>query len=248
MATRGRHWKKFAIAGAIAVAAALFCRLFTGSSYMIWDGGYGQAEIEISFLDKLGHPVPGVQLRVQDPDCREFFLYPVSDYLPDHIPTSDEAGQMMIHHVSHGVEFSGRCYDSSGHWVDIKRGPIFYCLFLHKGQEVTRIQFGDLDHCEQTWESMPRVKRKWQRPIWPTTELYTELDESFGDWDARLRKYYDPEQTGHFTPETAPAYHAATSVKAEHAAIAWQSERKRIEDEEEFAVIKRTIIVAVGSN
>jgi hypothetical protein len=243
----GRVGKTLGVVATVAtliVAIALFG--FGNEQRMVWDGGYGQAEIEITFLDSQGHSVSGVQLRVEDSDGREFFLYPVSDYLPDHIPTSDKEGHMVLHHVSYGVEFSGRCREVYGQWVDIDRGPEFVCRFLQNGQEVARIPFGKLDHWAQRWETMPRVKRQWRQPIWPTTELYSKLDESFSDWTTRLRTYYDPEGKGHLTPEAAPAFRAATSLKAEEAAIAWLGERKRIEAEEEFVVLKRRITVPVG--
>jgi hypothetical protein len=210
---------------------------------IVGDGGYGQGEFEITFRNSDGRPVPGIRLRVEDGSGREFFLYPVTDYLPDHVPTSDADGRMVFHHVSNGIEFSGGSCEVFFVPVPVRRGPVFICRFLRGDQEVARMPFGELDRWDQFWEAVPKSKRIWQTPIWPTTELFTQLDESFGQWSNRIRKYYDFDGTGRLSPEAAPAYRAATSMKAEEAAIAWLGQGKRIESEIEFALVKRTIIV-----
>jgi hypothetical protein len=97
---------------------------------IVWDGGYGQGEIEVTFRNPDGVPVPGVRLRVEDEVGRVFFLYPVSDYLPDHVPTSDADGRMVFHHVASGVEFSGVVELVASREVVVARGPVFICRFL----------------------------------------------------------------------------------------------------------------------
>jgi hypothetical protein len=108
----------------------------------IGDGGYPQVEWQITFRDAQGLPVPGVRLRVEDLDGHEFFLYPVTDYLPDHIPMSDDAGRMVFHHVTNTVEFSKKTCQVFFVPIVTHRTPRYICRFLRGDTELTRLPFG----------------------------------------------------------------------------------------------------------
>ena len=72
-----------------------------------WGGSYGylQIEHELTFLDPNGNPIEGVELRVEDQSGKEFFCFPVTDYLPGQTPKSDKDGVIRFHHVSTAVEW-----------------------------------------------------------------------------------------------------------------------------------------------
>src|SRR5947208_1820366 len=72
------------------------------------DGSYPQAEFQLIFKDSGGKPLEGVELRVEDQEGRNYFHYPVSDYLPGKVPTTGANGAIVFHHVPEGVEFSSR--------------------------------------------------------------------------------------------------------------------------------------------
>jgi hypothetical protein len=211
----------------------------------IGDGEYPQVEWQIAFRDSNGLPVPGVRLRVEDLDGHEFFLYPVTDYLPDHIPMSDEAGRMVFHHVTNNVEFSEKTCQVFFVPIVVHRTPRYICRFLCGDTELARMPFGELIKWNEL-KSEAMVKRQWKTPIWPTNELYETLDESFSQWDSRVQDCYDFDKTGQFTPEMSAAACYARWWTMEEAAIEWLGNRKRIETEKTFAVLHHEITVPVS--
>jgi hypothetical protein len=44
---------------------------------LIWDGGYLDAEFQITFVDERQHPIQGIELRVEDEAGRNYFHFPV---------------------------------------------------------------------------------------------------------------------------------------------------------------------------
>jgi len=204
---------------------------------MIWDGGYPQAEFRLTFVDSDGKPVEGIQLRVEDRDRHVFYHYPVTDYLPDRTPTSDRAGRMVFHHVSNAVEFSGTIrFVYFLFPVVVERGPAFVCRFRHRGEEVYCVGFGELDSWEGTWETGPKVKWRWP-PDWPPQLLPGE-----DDLYERAIRFYKIDGKRRPEPEEVAAFHAATSRRAEEAALA----RRRGEDKEdelEFPIVTKTVII-----
>jgi hypothetical protein len=206
-----------------------------------WDGGYGRGEIELTFVDSEGRPVPGVRLRVEDGEGHEFFLYPVSDYLPDHIPTSDADGRMVLHHAF-GEGFSGHTCQVLFHYVVVKRGPKYICRFLRDDKEVARAPFGELDQWGQRWADVPKVKRRWKWPAWPLSELYKGQETDYGDFQTRVWKYYDFDGTGRLSPDAVPAFGTASDV-AQELVNARVAGNEPAEWEIEFALVRRTIVV-----
>jgi hypothetical protein len=213
------------------------------SQFMVmdWDGSYGVAEFQMVFQDRDRQPVEGIELRVEDRRGRTFYHYPVTDYLPDQVPTSDSNGLMVFHHADSGIEYGGRCWFLFGLFpVDERPGPVYVCRFLHRGGEVYRIPFRVLDSWRRTGEQVPKVKRQWRRSDWPMSQLL--LPNGVDDRRARVMKLFDLDGDGEFDPEEGAAWHAGTNWKEEEAAIARLKGEDPVE-EVEFPLVRRTVII-----
>jgi hypothetical protein len=242
----GMYGRRLRYAGA-ALLVLGFLAVVSLLSTILWDGGYGQAEFQITFQDADKQSIQGVELRVEDREGHTFYHYPVTDYLPGQIPTSDHDGVMVFHHAGSGIEFSGRCWLLFGLIpVEERRGPVFICRFLHQGREVYRIRFGELDSLGGTWEQMPKVKRRWKRSGWPMSQLLTTEGEDYDGWNSRARKFFDLDGDGKLNPEEGAAYHAGTDWRNEEAAIA-RLKGEDPEEEMEFPVVRRTLTIRTGA-
>jgi hypothetical protein len=210
-----------------------------------WSGGYGQIEYQITFEDGNHQPIAGIELRVEDRQGHIFYHYPVTDYLPGHIPTSDSNGLMMFHHVSDCVEFDGtETFLFNVIPVEERAGPMYICYFLYRGQEVYRLTYRELNSWRKgTWkEGVEKVKLSWKRPEWPWSLFLCDEGESWHAHYARTMKLYDLDGDGKLNPEEGAAYCAAMSLPNENAVIA----RLKGEDpteEIEFPVVRRTITI-----
>jgi hypothetical protein len=209
---------------------------------MVWDGRYPQCEFQLVFRDRNGNPLEGVQLRVEDRDGRNYFHYPVNDYVPGQIPSSDPHGRIIFHHVSGGIEFSGRTnYVLFVIPVEKRPAPKFLCRFFYEGREIYRVPFRELCWWEGTWNEVPKVTRRWKWPPWLDSALLPRPGERWEEGHARLVRLFDLNGNGKLDPEEAAAYHA----------FEWRADRrlgKVPETEEvEFAVVHRTISVELPS-
>ncbi len=207
----------------------------------VWDGSYPQAEFELIFKDAHGVALQGIQLRVEDQEGRSYFHYPVIDYLPGNVPTSDRDGAMVFHHVSDGIEFSGRTTYWFGMFPIVEqRAPVFVCRFLRDGQEVYRIRFRELCRSTDATLAASKVKRVWKWPVWPESQLLMQVR---GDEDLRDRKLrlFDLNGDGKLDAEEQAALTAAAN-QADRAAFA-QLRGDEEKEEFEFAVIRKTIVV-----
>jgi hypothetical protein len=101
--SRRTFFRWFAICGTVGVLLVLLGLLSFSSTAMIWDGGWQQKEYRITFLDRAGKPVKGVQLRVENESASNFHHFPVADYLPDNVPESDAEGVLVFHHAPSDV-------------------------------------------------------------------------------------------------------------------------------------------------
>jgi hypothetical protein len=224
----------------LVVLVLVLLGLFLPSPCLIWDGGYGQAEFQLTLTDEGGKPLEGVELRVEDLEGRAYYHYPVTDYLPDRIPTSDRDGLMVFHHVSQACEFSGMSCDRFGLFrVEVRKGPQFVCRFLLRGTVVHEVRYGDLD---QWGGASDVVKRRWRQPTWPASELLMKPDEEYDAWHARAFAFFDLNHNGKLEPEEAAAYHAGTSLWDEEAAM----NELRGEPKEEdmmFPIVRKAIMV-----
>jgi hypothetical protein len=224
------------------VACAMFA-LFSTCVRAVWHGGYGQAEIQLSFRDAKGKPVEGVELRVEDRDGRECFHYPVNDYAPGQIPQSDRDGLMVLHHVSQGIEFSESRVDLLFLIpIYVQPAPVFLCRFLHQGREVYRSSFSELDRRGEASEPGPEVKRRWQWPPWPEADRLVQPRDGAGE---RASPDRGPDRNGDgiVSPEEAAVRHAAISLA--DAKLTAQRAGKPEGEEIVFPVIRRTITVTL---
>jgi len=125
-----------------------------------WDGSFAQAEYQIAFQDADGHPLPGVELRVEDEKGNQCFGYPVTDYVHSKALRSDKHGVITFHHVSLGLEFGGRC--TRLYWlfpIGNCESPRYVCRFLSGNQEVMHTRFDNLS--KECGASHEQVVRKW---------------------------------------------------------------------------------------
>jgi hypothetical protein len=151
---------------AFVVAVVGIIGLMIPRSNIIWDGGYSPDEIRLTIQDEEGNPVQGVELHVEHDSGSRFYFYPVTDYLPGQIPTSDINGRMVFHQASHDfVYISGRVvvlfgFMTFGSW----EGPHYPCRFFYHGREVHREFFHEITSEKHTTGS---IKRNWRTPNWP---------------------------------------------------------------------------------
>jgi hypothetical protein len=246
-----RKARKGVRAFCIALTGAGFVGMLASEIRTIGDGAYPWAEFHITFVGEDGKPVEGVRLCVEDRDGHNSFHYPVTDYLPDQVPTSDRDGLMVFHHAGRGCEITTEkvCYLSGLVRVVTRRGPVFLCRFLHQGAEVYRVGFSELDDWPrtwETWETVPKVKRRWKWPAWPMSQLLTGAgpEESLAQWDRRAMRFFDLNGNGKLEPEEGAACRAGTSLITEAAAL---DELRGIAHEEdlEFPLVRRTITIPV---
>jgi hypothetical protein len=110
-----------------------------------WDGGFGQAEFRLRFVDEEGAPVPGVQLVVRDKNGARAYCYPVIDYQETMQPMSDDSGLMTFHHINLSPEYGGKCWRL---FFVIPMGdcdpPVYTCHFMLAGREIGQRRFHEL--------------------------------------------------------------------------------------------------------
>jgi hypothetical protein len=224
----------------LSILVGLLALTMLTTKHVVWDGGYSQAEFQLTFTDAGGKPIEGIELRAEDEAGHNYYYYPVTDYLPGQVPKSNSSGEMVFHHVSNGVEFSGedRCY-LFVFWVTKRRGPMFVCRFLHQGQEVYHFRFGEHGNWERTGGT---VHRQWTWSGWPPAEIACQPEESAGQYTDRVRKFFDVNGNGQLDPEEAAAYHACTCYRADEIALS-RLVGKPEGEELEFPLVRRNIVV-----
>jgi hypothetical protein len=127
-----KHMKTCLLLGILAVVGVIASSGLISLLYQeVWDGGFPSVEFQFRFVDVNEVPIRGVELRVLTKDGDEAFGYPVTDYLSDSVPMSDENGLLSFHHLSVGVEFSGR------------RRHLFFLIPVETGNGIPRytVQF-----------------------------------------------------------------------------------------------------------
>jgi hypothetical protein len=214
-----------------------------------WGGscGYGQREYQLTFIDSSGNVVEGVELKVEDERGNEFFYFPVSDYSPGQVPTSDQQGVMRFHHVSTAVEWDD--YGWALFWlvpVTTVPSPVFICRFVHRGKEVYRIPYGELpdwDWPGRGWEDVSKVKRRWNWLAITPPELVPHPGESEEDYDARLDLFFHVDRQDKRHREGVIARRNACRQFERFGP--GQGTPDSVEDPE-FPVIRRTITLPVG--
>jgi hypothetical protein len=220
------------------------CMGLCPSTKTVYDGNYAPVEFRITFIDGNGTPVKGVELRVDNRQGQNFFLYPVTDYLPDRIPTSNEKGIMVFHHHDDEIIFSGFDFRLWGA-ISIEHRPMPYhlCRFVHGGREVYRISYSELSDWEGSRDTIPHVKVRWRRSGWP---IYTFLREQSGvevDFMVRARQFFDFNRDGELGPEEDVALRAAIDAPNWDAGIARSQGKDPEEEEAELALIEKTVVI-----
>jgi hypothetical protein len=243
---RRRAMKRVAKTGLIVAGVVL---LLVGLLPMevIGECAYSQTEYQLTFQDATGAPVEGVELRVEDGEGTTFFYFPVTDYLPRHVPASDARGLMTFHHVTSGIEWSSHRTLLFFGSLPIRstKPPRFICRFLYQGQEVYRFPFHELDFGDETQAQRETVKRNVQWSGWPPPEIDdTREDESLDEWQERMRRFFDFNGNGKLDPEEAAVRHACTGSRAERIVVArWRG--VDLVEEIEFGLARRTITIDV---
>jgi hypothetical protein len=229
---------KFRTCLALSIAATAFTGLALSTRAIRWDGSWGLEEYRFTFRDTAGKSVEGVRLRVENESGTNFYHFPVADYLPGHVPTSDAGGLLVFHHAPYSM-VGGTCWQPFGAvCVGECSGPAYVCHFLLDGREVHRVRYNDLvNTAGQT------VRSRWQWLTWP--ELQGAV---FGglEWDqtsaARLR-LFDLNGNGKINREEA--YAASAAERAKERAGEIMAGRKPQCEELEFGLVERTVVVDV---
>jgi len=227
-------WKSTLFTLAVIVAVAL--ALVPIKSGALWVAGFPDAEYQITFVDRSGNPIEGIELRVEDLKGTQFFYYPVTDYVPTSIPKSDHAGLLTFHHVGYGPEFSGRCIVYFGF---IQRGscsgPRYVCRFLLHAKEVGRIRFDDLSSLV-TSKGSGTVSRKWSWVKNNPFPNYAEWTKSDPNW---IDTKFDIDGDGLMSMEERAAW------KCRHFAFSAASAFPTTANDEllEFTVVRKTIAI-----
>ena len=213
---------------------------------MIWDGVFLTAEIRLTFVDENGNPLEGVELRVEDRKGRAFYHYPVTDYLPGQVPTSDKNGLMVFHHADDGVIVSSESctmrFVPFAPTVAKRHFPFYYCRFLFKGLEVHKTPFSLLDQYQGTWETVPKVKRDWKWSAWPAVQCDYLPAKDKGS-NARMENPFQLDD-GIASPESAAAARAAQRAAEYYMESLGRVERVPME----FPVLEKTITVELHKN
>ena len=241
-------WRRRLVGPGLVVAGLSLFFINAEETVFRGSAGYSMAEFQLTFVDPDDRPVKGIELRVENLEGTNFFYYPVTDYLPGQIPTSDQNGLMAFHHIPQGVEWDVKWvridyafFDTS----DVLVGnPQFVCRFLRDGVEVHRIGYSDL--CRQGGlynypATCPVVKRRRPEPGWPVTELFPHAEDNQDTFDARRQALFDFNHSGKLEREERIVFH-----QAEWAAMKLEFEQraqKGGEAEIAFAVVRKQIVI-----
>ena len=141
-----KRTRLLAAAGVALVLAAAAFLCFDIQDGM-WEGNFRDGEYRIAFRDPGGRPVQGVELRVEDESGRRVYGAVVAEYTEGHAPRSDAAGVLTFRSAC--LPFGGRSCNvmflGCRVWEVGDGPPVYYCRFLHRGEEVYRVAFNDLN-------------------------------------------------------------------------------------------------------
>jgi hypothetical protein len=203
----------------------------------LWDGFWDQEEYRISFVDRMWKPVEGVQLQVENEAGTVFHHFPVTEFLPGHVPASAADGVLVFHHAPlSGV--GGRAW-----WLFVvipmgeHSGPVYVCRFLHGGHEVHRIRYNDLVNTGRR----PGVKRWWKWLTFPELQLQVFQGVNPQKEDLWALPMFDRNGNGRIDRDEGYARHAA-EVALERAVEIMDGQKPEWE-ELEFRLVERLVIL-----
>jgi hypothetical protein len=218
------------------VVLTAFVGLISTSAFVIRDGAYPCAEFHVFFRGPSGQPIEGVELQVEDREGNTFYHYPVSDFLPDHIPKSDRDGRLVFHHAGLSLEFSDRCWYLFFLFpMGEQSRPHFLCRFLHAGHEVYRMSYEDM----YAGQAGKVVSRRWRWTRWPYSVFLTFSNKDERARNSSFRSFFDNNKDGWFSPEEKAAYGAANTAVSK--TIDAMSQKLSEEQEMEFELLSREV-------
>jgi hypothetical protein len=184
-----------------------------------------------------------VELRVQNANGNDFFCFPVTDFVPGQSPTSDKQGVMRFHHVSTAVEWDEHGW--SLFWVygvQTTRSPEYVCRFFHRGKEIHRVAYENLQSWDWNggWEDVPKVKRRWDWSQMIPNQIRYKANESDDDNRARLARFFHLENGNRPNREGLVACRNSCRLLERNMRNVNNGEPN---EELEFPVIKRTITI-----
>lgn len=155
--------KKTVLIIALAIVSLALASL---AEWEVWDGGFQQVEYHINFLDEYRDPVKGVRLNVFDSQGNTSLGYPVSDLTEDLIPTSNDKGEMIFHHVGLSPEFGGKCCQLLFMFPIGKcEWPKYTLQFVLSERPVASFEYSDFEAPGRMadWKNLLIVTRKWEQ-------------------------------------------------------------------------------------
>lgn len=161
--------KKHPITIALCLSAGLSFLAFLACSFTHWDGGYLAAEFRFKFVTDEGRPIEAVRLSVERLNGAPAYYYPVNDYGPQDPIVGDSTGVVTFHHVSQGIEFSGKCsflYPLVVLPNDTCKAPDYSLRFLVRGKELYRTSYRALNkEIAQLGDSAEKHIIAWKWPV-----------------------------------------------------------------------------------
>ncbi len=197
-----------------------------------WDGGFEQAEYRLTFSDRAGRPLEGVELLVTDSAGNPCPAYPISDCLPGNPLRSDVNGQLVCRHVRFGLEFGGRAYRLL--WVIPigETAPAFRCRFLLRGEEVGACDYRDL--------ALGANRAGDVLQSWNLEHYVSEVEKAWG-LQQDLLAGKDHNRDGNVSPAERAAWNALVDAYGEY------RDRKQrglpLTEDRRFRVVQRNIVL-----
>ena len=127
-----------------------------GTYTEIWDGSYPRVACEFTFTDASGKPIEGVMLQVERASGAIRHHWPIDDFYPGHIPTSNQDGVLQFHCCGH--PFGGTCH-TYFHFIRVGDcgAPEYNCRFFYGSDEIHRVAFNELA-VREDWSRLPKIK------------------------------------------------------------------------------------------
>ncbi len=197
-----------------------------------WDGSFEQAEYRLTFSDRAGRPLEGVELLVTDSAGNPFPAYPISDCLPGNRLRSDVNGQLVCRHARFGLEFGGRAYRLLWAIPVGETAPVFRCHFLLGGEEVGSCDYGEL---ARSGSHAGEVVRSWDQE-----HFINEVEKALGSQQQVLADK-DRNRDGIVSATERAAWNALVDAYGDY-----QDKKQRglpLTEDRRFRVVKRSIVL-----